>query len=489
MRMWTKGTARAAMFTASFVAMGAGALSPHTALADTTSGEHSVLGGNQITAPISLPINVSGNSVAVLGDAVSSSEGGAQVVDKGSHGGGAGRRTSGVHSIGGGNQVDVPVRAPVNVCGNAVAVIGQAIADCEGGAKVKNRANGSGGGNRTSGSGSVLGGNQVNAPVSVPVNVCGNAIGNALAGCEGGAKVKSGGPGSTGGDLTSGRHSIGGGNQIKVPVKAPVNVCGNAAAVLGDSLAGCAGGASVGGGHHGHPGYDDPGYDPGYEHPGYDNGGYEHAGSGYRTAAAEAPAPLPESFKALPLSPGAALPVLPQLPSGASGFGPVDEAAATLGSFEPGDALTPPGLPIQSSQLPQLPVSPEQVTSVLPANARTIGRPADIVPGTLPLPGRGVPVPDHGIPVPAAQSRTLPVPPRDLPGSPAGAGLDSLQLDGVQDQVAPQIVSVRGLAPMAASEFAGGLSGQSAFVAMIGALLAAAAGVMTVTRRIRLGRK
>jgi hypothetical protein len=49
-----------------------------------------------------------------------------------------------------------------------------------------------GGGQTTSGAGSVLGGNQVNVPISVPINVCGNAIailGIAEAGCQGGAAV------------------------------------------------------------------------------------------------------------------------------------------------------------------------------------------------------------------------------------------------------------------------------------------------------------
>jgi hypothetical protein len=47
----------------------------------------------------------------------------------------------------------------------------------------------------TSGEGSVLGGNQVIAPISIPINVCGNAvavIGTAGAGCKGGAKVVTG---------------------------------------------------------------------------------------------------------------------------------------------------------------------------------------------------------------------------------------------------------------------------------------------------------
>jgi hypothetical protein len=77
-----------------------------------------------------------------------------------------------------------------------------------------------GAGGSTSGLGSVLGGNQANAPISVPATVCGDAtavLGLGLAGC-----------------------------QASEPVSVPASVCGNAAAVLGDSLAGCEGTASVG---------------------------------------------------------------------------------------------------------------------------------------------------------------------------------------------------------------------------------------------------
>jgi hypothetical protein len=186
MRTRKMGTARTVLVTASFVALGAGtAAFPGSAFADTTSGDKSVLGGNQINAPISAPVDVCGNSVAVLGDAVAGCKGGAKV-KKGS---GGDSWTSGDHSVLGGNQINAPISAPVDVCGNAVGVLGSAAAGCKGGAKVKK---GSGGGNWTSGDHSVLGGNQINAPISAPVNVCGNAVavgGDALAGCKGGATV------------------------------------------------------------------------------------------------------------------------------------------------------------------------------------------------------------------------------------------------------------------------------------------------------------
>ncbi|MBB5082830.1 chaplin [Nonomuraea endophytica] len=42
--------------------------------------------------------------------------------------------TSGNNGVLSGNQVFAPVRIPINICGNAVAVLGQAIAGCKGGA-------------------------------------------------------------------------------------------------------------------------------------------------------------------------------------------------------------------------------------------------------------------------------------------------------------------------------------------------------------------
>lgn len=47
--------------------------------ADTTSGDSGVLSGNQIFAPISIPVNVCGNAVAILGTAIAGCKGGASV--------------------------------------------------------------------------------------------------------------------------------------------------------------------------------------------------------------------------------------------------------------------------------------------------------------------------------------------------------------------------------------------------------------------------
>ncbi|MGI5325489.1 chaplin family protein [Actinomadura nitritigenes] len=249
MRTWAKSTARTAALTASFVALGVSVV-PANAFADATSGDGSVLGGNQVDLPISAPVEVSGNGAGIVGSGHGASKGGASVLNGG---GGGGQHTSGKGSVGGGNQVNAPISLPVNACGNAVALIGKADAGCKGGATVHN--GGGSGGQKTSGKHSVLGGNQVNAPISVPVDVCGNAvaiIGKAEAGCKGGSTVHNGGGAGHGrsGQTTDGALGVIAGNQVNAPISAPVNVCGNAVAIVGQAVAGCEGGAIVKNGGH-----------------------------------------------------------------------------------------------------------------------------------------------------------------------------------------------------------------------------------------------
>jgi hypothetical protein len=240
-----------------------------TAIADT-SGDGSIGGGNQVNLPISLPIDISGNSVAAVGESTASSRGGASVVDTG-RGGGIPNETSGNHSVLGGNQVNAPISAPINACGNAVSLVGSSDAGCTGGATVRKSGKGGAGGNRTSGDHSVLGGNQITAPISAPINACGNAVaifGDSTAGCKGGSSVRDTGPGA-GGNRTSGRSSVLGGNQVIAPISAPINICGNSVAAFGQAFSGCKGGSSVtnGGGrgyqsahhHHGSTGNDTDG--------------------------------------------------------------------------------------------------------------------------------------------------------------------------------------------------------------------------------------
>jgi hypothetical protein len=263
MRTWAKGSAPAALLAVGVMTLGSG-----TALADT-SGTGSVGGGNQVNLPITIPIDISGNAVAVAGDSTASSRGGSSV-QGGSGAGGIQGSTSGRNSVLGGNQVNAPITAPINACGNAVSLVGRSDAGCQGGSKVKNAGVGGAGGNRTDGRHSILGGNQIVAPITAPINACGNAVaifGEATAGCKGGASVKNGGGRGAGGNQTSGRSSVLGGNQVVAPITAPINICGNSVALLGEAFSGCRGGATVQGGHGGN------GYNGNGSHPGPGAGG------------------------------------------------------------------------------------------------------------------------------------------------------------------------------------------------------------------------
>ncbi|MQA98561.1 MAG: DUF320 domain-containing protein, partial [Streptosporangiales bacterium] len=219
----------------------------------TTNGDGGALSGNQLFAPISAPVSICGNALAVAGQSFAACEGGAKVVNRG----GQGATTSGERGAIAGNQAYVPISAPIDICGNAGSLFGQAAAGCTGGASVVNAGSDSGAARRmrtaagkdgptTSGDGSLLGGNQLIAPISAPINICGNALavaGQAFAACEGGASVRNK-------DVadhmkTSGDGSAGGGNQVYAPVSLPVNICGNALAVAGQAAAMCEGGASV----------------------------------------------------------------------------------------------------------------------------------------------------------------------------------------------------------------------------------------------------
>lgn len=71
--------------------------------------------------------------------------------------------------------------------------------------------------------------------------VAGAAVGVMLAATPAGAD-----------DYTSGAHSVLGGNQVVAPISIPINVCGNAVAVIGFAGAGCGGGANVGTGRQHH---------------------------------------------------------------------------------------------------------------------------------------------------------------------------------------------------------------------------------------------
>ncbi|MCF6522546.1 chaplin [Streptomyces sp. JJ36] len=108
------------------------ALSGGSAFADSSAqgaaeGSPGVLSGNNAQVPVHVPVNVCGNTVNVVG--LLNPAMGNKCVNKGGHGkhgGGAHAEGSSSNSpgVGSGNNVQVPIDIPVNACGNSVDVVG-----------------------------------------------------------------------------------------------------------------------------------------------------------------------------------------------------------------------------------------------------------------------------------------------------------------------------------------------------------------------------
>lgn len=110
-------------------------------------------------------------TMAAASGVLAAMSGGTSYADSGAQG--AARNSPGVLS---GNNVQVPVDVPVNVCGNTIDVVGAL------NPAIGNACRNDGGGNSSSAQGSAEGspgvgsGNNVQVPVDVPVNVCGNNV-------------------------------------------------------------------------------------------------------------------------------------------------------------------------------------------------------------------------------------------------------------------------------------------------------------------------
>ncbi|MDA2807734.1 hypothetical protein O4U47_24705, partial [Nocardiopsis sp. LSu2-4] len=217
MRKWVRTSAKTALLTAGFVALGAGVSFADSA--PVTSGNGSIGGGNQIVGNADVPVNVSGNAIALGGSTANatSKDTGARVIDDN---GDDGPITSGNGSVLGGNQGVLDLDVPVNASGNAVAgVLSSAAATSEdSGAWVLESGRSGHSAPVTSGNGSAGGGNQIVGHGDVPVNFSGNAIAAGLSAAHAaskdtGAFVVHDRAGQDEGPITSGNGSVLGGNQ------------------------------------------------------------------------------------------------------------------------------------------------------------------------------------------------------------------------------------------------------------------------------------
>ena len=309
MKTWVRKSLNVGVLSAGFLLVSGGA-----AHADWTTGYNAgLLDGNQLDTKLQVPVDVSGNALGLLGFANAQSGGGAVANTESASTESANSTESWTSGFNGGilngNQLSNTLQLPINVCGNSIAVLGFADASCGGGAVANTggmhahrhggesttierrhhhngngganaagangwggaHANSNGGGDWTTGyNAGVLNGNQASTTIQVPIDLCGNAIavaGFSSASCSGGAWANAESASTESArteDRTTGFNAgVANGNQISTVLQAPINVCGNSVAVLGFSSASCGGGAvantggmgngnGMGNGHHHH---------------------------------------------------------------------------------------------------------------------------------------------------------------------------------------------------------------------------------------------
>jgi hypothetical protein len=257
-----------------------------------TGSNFGILNGTQAYLPISVPVNVVGNAAAVGGFAsaqgagVNRTESTTRRADR--RWDGPSQVTGSNFGIGNGTQIYAPVDVPINICGNSLAILGfaQSGAVCANDLGGHRGGRGFGFGRRESASGGhgatqvtgsnvgVANGTQLLAPISLPVNLAGNSA--ALLGSSSSRAVAVN-ESARGGDdditqATGSNFGILNGTQVAVPISVPINACGNALGVLGaaHSSAACVNDRGARG--FGFDGDDDWDGDHGHGRPGHHHG-------------------------------------------------------------------------------------------------------------------------------------------------------------------------------------------------------------------------
>lgn len=147
------------------------------AFADTTtSGSGGIGSGNQIVVPVDVEAELCGNSIAILGISSATCTQVSEVLYEASGQGGA--ATDGSGGVASGNQIIVPVDAAIDICGNSVAILGGSSAKCTTIINIIQASPENEGtpDTATSGAGGIGSGNQVVVPVDAAVDICGNAV-------------------------------------------------------------------------------------------------------------------------------------------------------------------------------------------------------------------------------------------------------------------------------------------------------------------------
>jgi hypothetical protein len=179
------------------------------------------LTGNQVYLPVTIPLNVAGNSILTAGRTDSRGVAVNSVEESGEQRGDGGDDPQ-VVQIGGdshgwlsGNQLYAPIDIPINACGNSILAIGPVSSTgfCANG--ISNEESGS------------VRNTELYAPTTMPELLSGSAART--------RSVAGNRPESGPADVAqvNGRSGgLGSGNQIALPIKAPINACGNSIGIL-----------------------------------------------------------------------------------------------------------------------------------------------------------------------------------------------------------------------------------------------------------------
>lgn len=187
-----------------------------------SAGGHSLFRGNKIVANVVVPVEICGNAVAVGGDAYedatcSQVAGHQQPIT-----------TSGRGDALGGNVVAANPAVPVQVTGNAVGAVGNAFARSVAGQSAT-----TGGDVRTDGDGGTLSGTIAALEWATPVQVADNGVAGAgEAHADSASESDAQSPGSL---RTSGNNGTGAGTVAGAPVAVPFQVDGNGLAGIGNA--------------------------------------------------------------------------------------------------------------------------------------------------------------------------------------------------------------------------------------------------------------
>lgn len=226
------------------VAGGITLLSATVANAAETTGEDGLLSGTQALIQIAVPVDITGNGISILGDSTASAAPAAPAAPAEAAPAPA-PVTSGADGIGSGTQALISVDVPVTVTGNSIAVIGDTEATPAAPAPAAPAPAASAAAPAaapvTSGEDGIVGGTQVLPVVNIPVTISDNAV-SVLGDSSAESSAAPAGPAPTTpaatpaeGAVTSGEDGILGGTQLAPVVSLPITAGGNAVSVLGDS--------------------------------------------------------------------------------------------------------------------------------------------------------------------------------------------------------------------------------------------------------------